>query len=231
MLATQNTNADAQRANLPVAFMQAQTDASNKRFEKLVAPDRWAKLAPAIRKRFCKPIMAGESTVYQGQICETKMNLAGRVLAQTLRPFGAPLPLEPCTGGGAAIVTVTEAQNGVDQFWSRQYNRKRGFPQVIHSTKAFAGETGLEEGVGYGIGMTLRIEADGSHLRFVSERYFMTLFGKRIYLPAILMPGQLIVGHHDLGEGCFDFTLDLYHPFFGQLVHQRVTFHDAETRQ
>jgi len=198
------------------------------RFRKLIPAEAWAGLVPAIRKRFTKCLRGGASAVYQGAVIETRMNMWGHILAQTLRLFGAPLPLETCTGGTAAIVTVTEAEHGQGQYWTRQYNRKRGFPQVIHSTKTFAGETGLEECVGHGIGMTLRVEANETHLNFVSERYFVTLLGKRIYLPDALTPGKLIVGHHDLGHASFDFTLDLVHPLFGQLLHQRATFHDTE---
>lgn len=201
------------------------------RFRRLIPKKAWNHLTPAIRKRFIKRLTNGQSAVYQGHIVETRMNFVGRVLAHFLRCFGGPLPFERAECGTAAIVTVTEAPGGKGQCWTRQYNRKHHFPQVIHSFKSFTGKTGLEECIGYGIGMTLRVEADKTRLRFVSQNYFFTLLNRRIYLPTFLCPGNLVVGHHDLGGAVFDFTLDLNHPVFGELIHQRATFHDMEPTQ
>lgn len=216
-------------AKYPPASINPNTETDRDlRICQLVAPEAWHALAPAIRKRFTKHVKAGQSTIYQGRIVETRMNRAGFALARLLELLGGPLPLERGGGGAAAIVTVTEDKAGYGQYWTRQYNRQTGFPQVIHSTKRFAGPTGLEEHIGHGIGMTLRIEAQPTSLLFLSERYFATLFGKRIYLPAWLTPGKLTVGHHARADGGFDFTLDMAHPLFGELVHQRVDFHDMD---
>ena len=74
--------------------------------------------------------------------------------------------------------------------------------------------------------MSLHLKVDAQHLTFVSHRYFLKLFGLRLKLPKLLEPGHLTVGHHDLGDGRFEFTLDLHHPLFGELVHQRAVFTD-----
>ena len=139
----------------------------------------------------------------------------------------APLPLEPTEGGLAAVVTVTEDPVSNGQFWTRQYNRARGFPQVIHSTKAFAGPTGLEEYVTHWLGMSLTLEAEANCLSFRGDRYFLKLMGRRVFLPGWLSPGRLTVSHHDLGAGLFVFTLTLEHRALGCLLDQRAVFSDV----
>ncbi len=208
---------------------QSECEFGDLRFAKLLGKQQWSTLPDAIRARFGKRLRAGESAVYCGRLLETRMSLMGTIWSQLLRVIGAPLPLEVTMGGEAAIVTVTEAPNGRDQFWVRQFNRKSGFPQIIHSIKRFAGPTGLEEGIGCGVGMTLSLCVTERSLFFISKKYFITVFGIRIYLLAILCPGKLVVGHHEMGDGYFDFTLNLAHPLFGELVSQRVRFHDQET--
>jgi len=106
------------------------------------------------------------------------------------------------------------------------YARRNGFPQVIHSSKRFNGPTGLEEYIGYGIGMALRIKASNTALIFESDHYFIQLGRFRWTLPNCLSPGDLTVGHHEITDGQFAFTLDLTHPLFGHLVHQRCIFGD-----
>ena len=196
------------------------------RFSALLGTEAWQRLAPAIRARFGKRVRGGQSVTYQGVVTEMRMNWAGWLLAQVTRLLGAPLPYDRSSVGQPAVVTVTEDIAGEGQFWIRQYGRKAGFPQVVHSSKRFAGPTGLEEYIGFGIGMALRIEAEARSLLFKSDHYFITILGRRIRLPRVLSPGALVIGHHDLGGGRFTFSLCLHSRILGELVVQDADFRD-----
>lgn len=198
------------------------------RFRQLLDAQAWAKLPHAIRHRFSRRLGPRESVVYPGVMKTTRLSLIGRTLAGLLRLCGSPLPLATSSGGEVAVVTVTETSDGKGQYWTRQYNRRGNFPQIIQSRKCFSGPTGLEELVDGGLGMTLQLRADTTSLTFHSHRYFFTLFGLRVYLPHCLTPGALVVGHRDVGAREFEFTLDLVHPLFGELVHQRAQFADMD---
>jgi Domain of unknown function (DUF4166) len=122
---------------------------------------------------------------------------------------------------------VTEDAATSGQIWTRIYARRNGFPQVIHSSKRFAGPTGLEEYLGFGVGMALRIVVDGEDLLFRSAGYFVQAGSLKFSLPAFLTPGALTVTHTDLGDGEFQFTLEIVHPRFGMLVRQSAVFREA----
>ena len=204
------------------------TTLGDTRFPHLLGAKTWQALPRDVRQRFSKRVKQGESQIYKGYVICTHMSPLGWGLAQALRLMGGPLPIDRHNQDFAATVTVTEDKDGNGQFWSRQYNRKHGFPQVIHSAKRFDGPTGLEEHIGRGIGMTLRLAVQDGVLLFQNERYFMTLLGKRLYIPRLLTPGKLTVSHRDCGGGWFEFGLDLIHPLFGELFKQRIMFRDVE---
>lgn len=193
-------------------------------FARLLGP-RWLFLPPATRRRFLRKIAAGACIAYLGEVIECRMSRAGWLLTQAARLIGAPLPLTGDTGV-SACVTVTADAAGQGQYWSRQYGRAQGFPQVIHSVKRFAGPTGLEEYLGLGLGIALRLEEAGGALLFVGDHYFLKLGRLRVRLPGWAMPGALTVGHQDIGGGRFLFSLDLVHPWLGELVHQLCVFAD-----
>ncbi|WP_299849795.1 DUF4166 domain-containing protein [uncultured Roseovarius sp.] len=198
------------------------------RFRNLLGEEAWNNLPVAIRNRFGKRLSGGASVTYQGKVTTMRLSLAGRVLANLARLIGAPLPYDLSSVGHPAVVSVTEDVASDGQFWIRQYGRAAGFPQILHSSKRFAGPTGLEEYVGYGIGMALRVQADGNALLFKSDHYFLQILGRRLRLPRALSPGALVIGHHDLGDGQFLFALTLTHRLFGCLIRQDALFHDAK---
>lgn len=195
------------------------------RFRLLVGTDGWDRLPAAVRARFSKRLAGTRVALYAGSVVETRLSRAGWLLAQWLRPLGAPLPLGR-EADVAAVVCVSEDAASGGQCWSRLYARRRGVPQVIHSSKAFAGPTGLEEQVGLGIGMALVVTANEDGLVFASDHYFWRVSGLRLRLPGWLTPGRTTVVHRDLGEGRFAFDLDIRHPWLGELLHQHAIFHD-----
>jgi hypothetical protein len=195
------------------------------RFRALMSENDWASLPLAIRRRFSKRLSGVATVVYAGEVLETWMSRAGWWLAQAARLVGGPLPLTR-NAHVPSVVTVTEEKATGGQIWTRLYGRRRGFPQVIHSSKRFSGPTGLEEYVGRGIGMTLIVYARESALIFRSQAYFLQLFGRRFMLPPWLCPGAMYITHAELPDQKFSFTLQLFHPRLGLLVRQMAIFQE-----
>ncbi len=193
---------------------------------RLLSPQDWKRLPPQVKARFSKQTHSGSRAVYRGKIISTEMNIWGQALAQIMRVWGSPLPLERGNSGAAARVIVTHEERSGGQVWTRQYAQSKSGPQIIKSAKRFAGPTGLEEHIGGGIGMTLDLSVDNKALLFRSNLYFCSLGRLRFYLPEWASPGNLTVGHIDQGGGYFEFSLRLEHKIFGALFHQRIRFHD-----
>lgn len=196
------------------------------RFSALLGTANWRRLPPAVRERFSKRPGAGASVTYAGEIVESRRTRFGNLLAQLCRLIGAPLPLYDDVAI-PAVVTVTEDGATGAQFWTRMYGRVRGFPQVIHSSKRFAGPTGLEEYLGRGFGIALAVSADEHALHFRSDHYFVALGAVRLRLPRWLGPGALTISHIECGNGWFAFVLALRHPLFGEVIHQVGLFRES----
>jgi hypothetical protein len=197
------------------------------RFRALLPDGDWEGLPPATRQRFSKRLAGGRTAIYVGEVVEVRFSRIGWWMAQMARLIGGPLPTGVDTGV-PSIVTVTEDGATGGQVWTRIYARRNGFPQVIHSAKRFAGPTGLEEYVGFGVGMALRIAADDQALLFRSDSYFLQVGFHKFRLPALLTPGVLTVTHTDLVNGEFRFTLEIVHPRFGTLIYQSAVFREAQ---
>ncbi len=196
------------------------------RFRALLSDNDWSRLPLPVRRRFSKRLAGGATIVYVGRITECFFSRAGFLLAQIARLIGSPLPVSRDIHV-PFVVTVTEDVATGGQIWTRLCARRRGFPQMIHSSKRFAGPTGLEEHVGRGVGMTLRVSVEDDALVFRSVDYFVQLPGLRLRIPAWLSPGALRVAHTELGDGRFVFTLDIVHPRFGALIRQAAMFQES----
>jgi len=198
------------------------------RFRALLSDEDWGRLPVAIWRRFTKRHTDGSTAVYVGEVDEAASSRAGWWLAQMARLIGGPLPTGSETGV-PMIVTVTEDAASGGQVWTRIFARRDGFPQVIHSAKRFAGPTGLEEYVGFGLSMALRIAVEHEALVFHSAGYSLQFGRLRLPLPEWLTPGDLTVTHSDLGGEAFRFTLEVTHPRFGRLIRQSAVFREASS--
>jgi hypothetical protein len=196
------------------------------RFRALLTENEWYALSSEVRKRFSKRVANERSVIYAGEVVEAEFSVWGWLLAQAARVIGAPLPLHADIGV-PAVVTVTEDSRAGGQFWTRLYGRRRGFPQVIHTSKRFQGKTGLEEYLGYGVGMALAVRVEDGAIVFRSAGYFLELFGRKWTLPSLLSPGGLTITHAESAAGRFSFTLDLRHPRLGLLIRQRAIFREV----
>lgn len=200
------------------------------RFRTLLGRAGWSRLPEAVRDRFSKRLQPGQAVTYVGSIVKSRRNFAGRLVAEVARLVGAPLPLSDDLAV-PAVVSVTEDAATKGQFWTRMYGRAQGFPQVIHSSKRFAGPTGLEEYIGCGFGIALRVSADDAALHFQSDHYFLQLGSRRLRIPGWLAPGALTVSHVDQNDGLFAFVLSLRHPLAGEMIFQEGIFREASVRE
>jgi hypothetical protein len=200
------------------------------RFRAIAGEAAWGKLPQDVRRRFSKRIGCCETALFAGEVVECRMSRAGRIFAQCARLIGAPLPLE-AEAFRPAAVAITEDAAGGGQFWTRIYGRGRGHPQVIHSAKRFWGPTGLEEHVGGGFGIALRVVVSRGAIHFLSDHYFLNLGRLRIRLPRWLSPGLLRVSHVDCGDGGFAFVMVLRSRWFGALIRQTAMFRDCAVRE
>jgi hypothetical protein len=196
------------------------------RFRALLSETEWAALPVSVRTRFSKRLTEGRTAIYVGEVLEAWTSRAGWLLVQALRQIGGPLPTSRDVHV-PSVVTVTEDLASGGQVWTRLYVRRRGFPQVIRSSKRFAGPTGLEEHVGCGIGMTLTICVEDRALVFRSHQYFVAFGRWRLTLPQWATPGTLTVRHIDAESERFVFAMDIVHPWLGMLVRQSAIFREA----
>jgi hypothetical protein len=198
----------------------------DRRFHSLLPDADWGRLPVAIWRRFSTRLADGATIVYVGAVDEAYLSRAGWWLAQLARLVGGPLPISTDVGV-PMIVTVTEDAASGGQIWTRIAGRRHGFPQVIHSSKRFMGPTGLEEYLGCGLSMELRVAVADAALEFHSTGYAVTIAGVRLTLPQWLSPGDLTVTHSDLGGSAFRFRLEIVHPRFGRIVCQSGVFREA----
>jgi len=196
------------------------------RFRALLSEADWAALPVAVRRRFSKRLAEGRTAIYVGEVLEAWTSRAGWLLVQALRQIGGPLPTSR-DAHVPTVVTVTEDLASGGQVWTRLYVRRRGFPQVIHSSKRFAGPTGLEEHVGCGVGMTLTMRVEDRALVFRSHQYFVDFGRWRLTLPGWATPGTLTVRHIEVEGERFVFVMEIVHPWLGMLVRQAAIFREA----
>lgn len=196
-------------------------------FEHLTGADGWARLHPAIRRRFSNHDLR---VTYPGEL-SVSASLFGLVFAWLLQPFGNPLPLAKSRVFKAEVKVRPERNEiGKGVVWQRNFLRDDGAPLRIESVKQLGTDGKLMEcirpGPFGGIGMGLEVYEENGALIFASKNYFLQWGKLRVPMPLWLTPGRTLVEHIDEGGGKFRFRLTMAHPWFGRTIAQDGVFND-----
>ncbi|WP_026431313.1 DUF4166 domain-containing protein [Paracidovorax oryzae] len=186
----------------------------------LLGPAGWARLAPAIRRRFA----AGHAaTVYEG-VMDLQCSPAGRCFAWLAACLRSPLSPLRRSGVPVQVRVYGDGQGGV--VWERHLRIPGRRVHVVRSTKSVGTGGGLQERTDGGLSMALDVREESGALVFSSRRYFLAVGPLRIPIPSVLTPGTCRVEHRDLGAGLFVFTLEMHHPLWGCTFRQTGVFAD-----
>jgi hypothetical protein len=197
-------------------------------FPALVGRVGWARLAPAIRRRFA-PGHADASVTYAGRM-RLERSLAGVLFALAAKLVGGPLPLTAAPDAEAEVKVESDGRGGV--VWTRRLRTTGGGPTlVVRSTKRRDAAGRLLECVDGGLGMALDVFEEDAALVFQSRSYFLRILGVRLPIPAIATPGVCRVVHMDLGAEKFRFTLSFIHPVWGRTFVQDGVFIDPHPEE
>jgi hypothetical protein len=152
----------------------------------------------------------------------------GALFAQCCRLIGTPLT--PYAGDNALVDVAlrVDPTGGVE--WRRHYQFSWRRWALVSSTKRLNDDGVLEEHVGRGFSMQLKVFEQDGNLHFVSEDYLWRLGRLRIRLPALLTPGVTHVIHEQISGQRFRFVLKVTHPWLGETFYQEGEFVPAPTR-
>lgn len=196
-------------------------------FAKLVGPAAWARLTPAIRRRFSRH--EAEPVRYAGTM-QVACSSIGRMFAFIALLTGGPLPTGRASAAVSHVDVSADGAGGV--VWARTLHLDGGKPTRVVSTKRLARDGALLECVRGGLGMVLCVYEKDAALVFESTRYFFNIFGLKIPIAALLTPGRCRVVHAPVSAASdarrFRFTMDMDHPIWGQTFYQSGVFTDPE---
>jgi len=191
-------------------------------FRRLLGGPAWRSLAAAVQRRF-GPAAHLVPVRYDG-VMEVRASRVGRWMAQALRPLGTPLA--PWTGEAVPVAVDVWTDPRGALVWDRTYRFAGRAAVTVTSMKKLGRDGQLMEVVRGGLGMMLRVTAEGGALHFRSRGYFLEAAGVRLPIPQLLTPGAAHVVHEDLGGGRFRFTLRFAHALFGETFFQTGVFED-----
>ncbi|WP_162938218.1 DUF4166 domain-containing protein [Kiloniella sp. EL199] len=194
----------------------------------LLGDKAWLRLKPAIRKRFGCDAQFGNTHLYRGKMHRVEATFIGLFMAHAARLIGSPMAWSRGQDVPCDVITFDDPEREGGVVWERHYYFASQRKQIARTTKVVSEKEDLLECFGKHFGMKLKLmEAEGA-LHFISTKFYLQLFGKRISLPKFMSPGTLHVTHRDVGGDRFRFILEVDHPFLGQLAFQDGYFKEEE---
>ncbi len=175
--------------------------------------EEWPLLGSAIRRHYDLPPHTEARLAVDG-IMSVQVSPLGRLFVTLGRLFDALVPY----GGEGIPVTVRNwsQRDSRAMFWHRTFNYPGRRPVVFRSRMEYAGGADIVEYVKYGLGIRMRLSAEGENLRYDSRGYQWDLGPLTLRIPDWLLLGKATIREIPESAERFrvEFTID--HPFWGR---------------
>lgn len=196
-------------------------------YRKLLGPFQWRRLKPEVRARFSQKPAPADEIRYVGNM-QVRQSFFGALFAQACRLIGTPVA--PYTGDNALVDVALRLDQAGGVVWRRYYRFSRRREALVSSTKRVNDSGILEEHVGCGFSMQLKVFEQDGNLHFLSQAYHWRVGEVKIRLPMLLTPGATHVIHEQVSGERFRFILRVTHPLLGETFYQEGEFTPAPAR-
>lgn len=180
--------------------------------------DAFTKLHPDIQARFAHSARE-EPLRFVGTMTAIRLRPLGWLLAQLTRRSG----LIPTRTGQNVAFEFNVRPLGMSWLKHRCYHFNDG-PFHFSSVMTLDNQGGFVERFQGGLGMRLRLCAEGESLVFRDAGYFLHWRRWTLPLPGVLHPGRFLLVHENLDAQQFRVRLSLCHRWFGSLIEQTGVF-------
>lgn len=173
----------------------------------------WSKLGAAVRRHYDLPSHSETRLEVEGTMA-VAFSPVGKLLISVGRLFDA---LVPYRGRGVPVSVRNWSSTDSDaMFWHRTFRYPGRKPVIFRSRMEYTGEKQIVEYVKYGLGIRMRLSAEGESLRFDSLGYQWDLGSLTLRIPDWALLGRAVIRETPISEGSFRVDFEIDHPLWGR---------------
>lgn len=173
----------------------------------------WDGLGSAIRRHYDLPPQSETRLEVDGTM-QVDFSAVGKLFITASRLLDALVPYR-----GREIPVRVRNWSRADSsamFWHRTFRYPGRSPVIFQSRMEYAGDRHIVEYVKYGLGIRMRLSAEGESLRYDSRGYQWKLGPVRLHIPDWLLLGKAVIKETPISEQAFRVDFEIKHPLWGR---------------
>ncbi len=173
----------------------------------------WSSLGTSIQRNYDLPPHTDIQLEVDG-IMEVVLSPMGKLFITVGRFFDA---LAPYKGREISVKARNWSKpDGTAMSWHRTFRYPGKDPVVFLSHMEYAGDNDTVEYVKYGLGIRMRLSAEGEILRYDSQGCQWNLGPLTLRIPDWLLLGKAVIQEIPLSEQAFQVSFEIHHPLWGR---------------
>ena len=173
----------------------------------------WHQLGEIIRRHYDLTPHSDSRFELEG-VMDVTVSSIGRLFVSISRLFDALVPF-PGQGVPVRVRNWSQADSR-EMFWHRTFRYPERKPVVFRSRMAYAGGRDIVEYVKFGLGIRMRLCAEGETLRYDSRGYLWNLGFVKVPIPDWLLLGRAVIREIPESDERFRVEFAVEHPLWGR---------------